>query len=142
MDSTDLSGNNKKRPELLTWLCVLTFIGSGIAAFSNLVVFISYDELKVFFDQEAFDYSEFEVMLAGGKRFFAAGFVFYVLSLFGAFRMWNLYKTGFHFYTAAQVCILLLPFVFIKSAQFSVFNLLLTATFILGYASQLKFMKQ
>ena len=33
----------EKRPSLLTVLCILTFIGSGMNAFSNLVVFLFYD---------------------------------------------------------------------------------------------------
>ena len=35
--------SKEKRPTLLTLLCILSFIGSGLNAFSNLMVFIFYD---------------------------------------------------------------------------------------------------
>ena len=39
------SQKTKKRPEFLSVLCILTFIGSGLAAFSNLIISLNYDSL-------------------------------------------------------------------------------------------------
>ena len=141
MELPENKTNKKGRPELLTLLCILTFIGSGLAAFSYFFIFISYDEIGTMMKEMDFDFSGFEIMMSGGKRFFAAGFILYSISLGGAIQMWKLNKIGFHLYTAAQVFILILPVVMIKSLPFSIFSLLLTLVFILGFFSQLKFMK-
>ena len=38
-----VAGSKEKRPGLLTLLCILTFIGSGLNALSNLMFFVFYD---------------------------------------------------------------------------------------------------
>ena len=55
----------KKRPDLLTILCILTFIGSGLAAFSNLILFLTYDEMDVLMEEMNVDFEE--VMLLPGN---------------------------------------------------------------------------
>lgn len=132
--------NTKKRSDLLTVLCILTFIGSGLAAFSNMFIYLSFDEVRYIFDDYGFDFPELEMIFSGGKTFFMGGFILYILSLAGALQMWKLKKIGFHLYTAAQIFILLLPVVSLKSYPFSFFGLFITAAFIYGYYSQLKFM--
>ncbi len=131
---------SKKRPDLLTILCILTFIGSGLAAFSNLFIFLSFDEVSNILEDFDMDFPEFDMIMSGGKKFFITGFILYTLSLAGAMQMWKLKKIGFHLYTAAQIFILLLPLVMIENFQFSFFGLLITAAFIFAYASNLKHM--
>jgi hypothetical protein len=131
----------KSRPELLTILCILTFIGSGLAAFSNLVLFLTYDEMDSLMKELDIGFEEITLLLSGGKSFFISGFFLYSISLAGAMAMWKLRKVGFHLYAAAQVFLLVLPLVSIDDFPFSIGGLLVTATFILGYATQLKFMK-
>lgn len=130
----------KKRPELLTILCILTFIGSGLAAFSNLVLFLTYDEMDVLMEEMNVEFEEVMLLLSGGKRFFISGFFLYTISLMGAIAMWRLRKLGFHLYTAAQVFLLILPLVSIDEFPFSIAGLMVTVAFVLGYATQLKFM--
>ena len=130
----------KKRPDLLTILCILSFIGSGLAAFSNLVLFLSYDQMDTLMEEMNIEFEEIMLLLSGGKRFFVAGFFLYTISLAGALSMWRLRKIGFHLYAAAQVFLLILPVVSIDEFPFSVAGLLVTAAFIFGYATQLKFM--
>ncbi|MBN2172905.1 MAG: hypothetical protein JW731_02155 [Bacteroidales bacterium] len=130
----------KKRPELLTFLCILTFIGSGLSAFAFFSVYISYDEFISSVDELNLDFPELKMILTGGKRFFLTGFILYTISLYGAIKMWNLKKMGFHFYVGAQVFLLLLPNAMISSYQFSVIGLLVTVAFIIAYATHLKFM--
>jgi hypothetical protein len=130
----------KKRTDLLTVLCILTFIGSGLAAFSNLFIYLSFDEVQHIFDDFNFDFPEFEMIMSGGKNFFMGGFVLYMLSLAGAMQMWKLKKIGFHFYAASQVFIFLLPLVSLKSYPFSYVGLFITFAFIYGYFTQLKLM--
>jgi hypothetical protein len=130
-----------KRPELLTWLCILSFIGSGLAAVSNLFIYLSYEEMINLTDEINLDLPEFEMMMSGGRKFFLTGAVFYSISLIGAIYMWKLRKIGFHFYTGAQLFILALPVAFIPAYPFSVLSVLVSAAFIVGYAVHLKFMK-
>ena len=145
MESADELQHNKpalvKRPELLTWLCILSFIGSGLAAVSNLFIFLSYEEMITLTDEINLDLPEFEMMMSGGRKFFLTGTVFYSISLIGAIYMWKLRKIGFHFYTGAQVFILALPVAFIPAYPFSVLSVLVSAAFIVGYAVHLKLMK-
>jgi len=130
-----------KRSDLLTLLCILTFIGSGLAAFSNLFIYLSFEEMLTIVDDYEIEIPGFDMMMSGGRRFFITGFILYTFSWVGALQMWKLKKIGFHLYTGAQIFILLLPVILIKSYPFSIFSLLLTAVFIAGYAINLKFMK-
>lgn len=130
-----------KRSDLLTVLCVLTFIGSGLAAFSNLFIYLSYEEMLTIVDDFEVEIPGFDMMMSGGRRFFITGFILYTFSWAGALQMWKLKKIGFHLYTGAQIFILLLPVIMIPSYPFSIFSLLFTAVFIAGYSMNLKFMK-
>jgi hypothetical protein len=129
-----------KRPEILTLLCILSFIGSGLAGFSNLLVFLSYDQMGEIIKDFSKDFPDLEKLLTASKKFFLAGFILYSLSLIGALGMWKLRKAGFHFYTGSQLFILFLPIVFIPSLPFSFAGLFLTIGFIAAYATQLKIM--
>lgn len=130
----------KKRTDVLTILCILSFTGSGLAAFSNLVLLLTYDELGPLLEEMNFNVEAFKLILSGGKSFFISGFFLYVISLAGVSAMWRLKKIGFHLYTAAQVFLLLLPVVSIDDLPFSFPGLLITSAFIFGYFSQLKTM--
>ncbi len=144
MDLESISPSQKepgKRTDLLTVLCVLTFIGSGLAAFSNLFIFLSFEEMLTIVDEYEVEIPGFDMMMSGGRRFFITGFILYTFSWVGALQMWKQRKIGFHLYTGAQIFILVLPVIMIVSYQFSIFSLLFTAVFIAGYAINLKFMK-
>ena len=139
-ESRKINNMQKRRPELLTILCILSFVGSGLAVFSNLFIYMSFDEVITIIEDYELGLPEFEMIMSGGKRFFITGFFLYSISLLGAIQMWKLRKIGFHLYTVAQIFILLLPVVFIEAYQFSVISLLLTIAFVLAYFSNLKFM--
>ncbi len=130
----------RRRPELLTVLCILSFIGSGLAAFSNLVLFLTYDEMDSLLEEAEIGMEEIMLLLSGGRSFFIAGFFLYMVSLAGAYAMWKMRKIGFHLYTGAQLFLIILPVVTIPEFPFSIAGVLVTAAFILGYATQLKFM--
>ena len=144
MDLESINPSQKepfKRSDLLTILCVLTFIGSGLASFSNLFIFLSYEDMLTIVDEYEVEIPGFDMMMSGGRRFFITGFILYTFSWVGALQMWKLRKIGFHLYTGAQLFILILPVAMIVSYQFSIFSLLFTAVFVAGYAINLKFMK-
>jgi hypothetical protein len=136
--------NNKKqvkRPEMLKILCILTFIGSGLAIFSYSLTFLLFDEMKIIVEELNDQYPGIEEIFSGGKRFFLTGFILYSISFAGARQMWNMRKIGFHLYTVAQIFLLALPVIMIKSYQLPLLGVLVSSVFVLGYYSHLKHMK-
>jgi hypothetical protein len=140
-ENRQIESSQNRRPDLLTFLCILSFLGSGLAALSNLFIFSAYDEMINLMDEITLDLPEFDMMMSGGRRFFFTGFILYSTSLFGAIFMWKLRKIGFHLYTGAQVFIVILPSAFIPAYPFSMLSVLVTAAFVIAYAVHLKLMK-
>lgn len=125
---------------MLKILCIFTFIGSGLAIFSYSLTFLLFDEMKIIVGDLNEQYPGIEEIFSGGKRFFLTGFILYSVSLAGALQMWKLRKIGFHLYAVAQIFILILPVVMIKSYQLPLLGILVSSAFVLGYFSNLKYM--
>lgn len=134
-------GNGKpKRPDLLTLLCILSFIGSGLAALSNLIVTISWDNIGEIVAASGITVPGIEQMLATSRNFFTISSMLYFISLVGVIKMWKLKKTGFHIYTISQILLLILPSFYISELGFPTIPVLVTTMFVLLYASNLKYM--
>jgi len=136
--------NKKKpleRPEMLKILCILTFIGSGLAVFSYSLSYLLFDEMKEIVGGLDKQYPGVKEIFSGGKRFFLTGFVLYSISFAGARQMWNMRKIGFHLYTVSQIFLLVLPVVMIKSHKLPLLGVLVSCVFVLGYYSNLKYME-
>ncbi|MCB2219815.1 MAG: hypothetical protein KQI35_05410 [Bacteroidetes bacterium] len=140
MEENQHSINRKVRPGLLTFLCTLTFIGSGMASFVFMMVYLSYDEMLIAMDDFKGQFPELVNIFRGGRQFFIASSILYFISLMGAIQMWKLKKIGFHIYTAAQIFVLILPMALIDSSMISVFEIFITLAFVSGYFSQIKHM--
>ncbi len=135
------------RPTQLTFMCILTFIGSGMMIISNLVYSLYFDTIyemihddnlpKVFAGVK----EGLMVTLAAGRAFFVVNLLLSMLALTGALFMWNLYKIGFHLYTIAQISLLLAILYFIKGQGFPTGELLMSGIFVSFYAMNLKAMK-
>jgi hypothetical protein len=134
------SDNRKVRSGLLTFLCTLTFIGSGMATFVFMMVYLSYDEMLIAMEDYKGQFPELVNIFRGGRQFFIASSILYFISLMGAIQMWKLKKIGFHMYTAAQLFLLILPMALIDSTMFSLFEVFITLAFVSGYFSQMKHM--
>ena len=130
---------------LLQVLCILTFIGSGLAFFSNASLYVFYDWFKDLFLNHP------DMILGGSKMdfsfvfkisryYFLLGGLISLLSFAGALFMWKLKKVGFHLYTLAQIILLILPKIFVPDFPFPLFQLLLSGTFVYLYYSHLKWM--
>jgi hypothetical protein len=130
----------EKRPNLLTVLCILTFIGSGLNAFSNLMVFIFFDTSMAFAAElvKAFKLPGMELFLNAKPIYFAATAVINALAVAGAIRMWQLRKHGFHIYTVAQILVILAPMYFFRLPGPDFFSILLSGVFVMLYSSTLK----
>lgn len=133
--------NQPKRPQLLTVLAILSFIGSGLSLLSYLVISFYYDAILAVIETELKEvypalYADF--IREAGRTFFIVGSLAYAGSLFGVYKMRNLMKEGLHYYAVSQFIILLLPLVFV-SAQLSVIpGLMLTIVFVLLYYQSFK----
>ncbi len=121
---------SKQRPTLLTILCILTFIGSGVSVFSNLIGMIM-SPIKFFLGPEFFEMILQEVhdepvrqfveqALEMGQRavehIFEISFAYFILyaaSLIGAILMFQLKKAGLYIYATAQILLLFVAPVFI-----------------------------
>ena len=132
--------SKKKRPDLLTVLCILTFIGSGLNAFSNLMVFIFFDASMAFAAElvKAFKLPGMELFLDAKPIYFAATAVINALAVAGAIRMWQLRKQGFHIYTVAQILVILAPMYFFRLPGPDFFSILISGVFVMLYGSTLK----
>jgi len=125
------------RPALLNVLCILTFIGSGIA-------FIGYFLASLFFEQVPeliIEYSSWHSVEAISPVYFTLLMALFALSLTGAIRMWKLHRDGFFLYVFAQLVLLFLPVLWINPQAFSETNAIFTTIFIVGYSINLKFLK-
>ncbi len=134
-----------KKPDLLKVLLILTFIGSGLTMFSNLIIFGFFDQIKVMFATQG-SYSFFGTKM-DLTPFFNLNPAFYLiqgllsaLSFAGAIFMWDLRKIGFHFYALAQISLLIVPKLFIRGLPFPGLELLISFLFVLLYYKFLKIM--
>jgi hypothetical protein len=123
----------QKRPQLLTILLILTFLGSGIASLSYLMVYLSYDEVIPLLSEMEEQFPIGEYLSRASRNFYLTAFILYFFSLLGARLMWNLRKAGFHFYTGSQVMMILLPIVYISGFPFPIFDSIITGIFIFLY---------
>jgi hypothetical protein len=130
--------HSHSRPALLTLLCVMSFIGSGLMGLSFLMVYLSYGEAIPMILELGDVFPGMELLATAGKGFFLTGFILYLLSFAGVNLMWRMKKAGFHFYTASQIMALLLPVIYIKSFPFQISEAILSLLFIFFYSGFLK----
>ncbi len=137
MENNQFDGNPVGRPRQLTILSVLSFIGSGAGAFSNLFIFLLH---PVFLDTLAsgqyddlgFDLSFFSAI---DKNYFLITGLLQIISFTGVVQMWNLRRTGFHLYAIAQLLMLIVSTIYVykPTNTFPMFDLLFASLFILLY---------
>lgn len=137
------------RPQGLTTLCILSYLGSGMSLFANVFLFLFYDsfmailasddmeEVPMAFDSEMLS----DFANTAGQFYFLLSSLLYMMSLLGVYYMWHLFKRGIHFYAIAQISLILLPLIFIDSSLSVIPGLLLSGAFILLYSQYLKIMR-
>lgn len=127
----------EKRPQMLTILCVLSFLGSGLGAVSNLFVYFNHDLILEVLQEETFktlDYN-FDIFAKVSRNYFIIAGLLQIISFNGVRFMWRLRRAGFHLYAIAQLLMLIVSTIFIYKPMdtFPMFDLLLTTLFILLY---------
>jgi len=131
-----------KRPNMLTVLCILTFIGSGMQLFSSLVIAGFYD-MFVQISQEfadKFKMPGMEQLREVKPIFFLVSAILYAGSVAGAIFMMRMKKTGFHIYTIFQILLIISPMYFMHLPSPGTFDLLFSGLFVFLYSMNLKFM--
>jgi hypothetical protein len=137
MNELNNGGQVRKRPQLLSILCVLSFIGSGLAAVSSFFTYLFYDVVV-----EAIATGEFDEELLAldffatiSKEYFILHGMLMVVSFTGVWQMWNLRRSGFHLYALSQILVLIVSSIYLYNpAGISpMFDMLLTTLFILLY---------
>lgn len=158
------------RPSFLTWLCILTFIGSGWAIVSSVYTYVSaekyaniltqekplkkdstyvdstgsvHNERKMFSEKIKASFSK--ILDKDNMRKLAIGNLIAALfTLTGAIFMWNLKRTGFYIYIIGVVIGLMFPFFLFGNDMIAVgatsFNNFFGLVFIALYALNLKVM--
>ena len=139
---TQLPEATPRRPVLLTVLCILTFIWSGMNLFSSLIIAGFYD-LFIRIAQEfaeKFKWPGIDQLLGLKPIFFMVTALFYAGSLSGAIMMMRMKKTGFHVYTSSQILLIIAPMYFMHLPGPQISDLLFSGLFILLYSTNLKHM--
>ena len=128
---------------LLKVLCIFTFTGSGLGILSYGIIGLlhSYFSSNLALIPDEKNRELIEVMLSAGRLFFFLNTILYSASFTGARLLWRMKKLGFHFYTASQLLLLILPLLIIKGFPMPGATIFLSLLFIWGYSGFLKFMK-
>lgn len=122
---------NVERPQMLTVLCVLSFINAVFSVISNLISFLFYDSFRSLFQQMKDGEGIFEAMaeqmgsdwdmmvqsssmvLSVGRGYYFVEILLFAASFYGVYMMWKLQKNGFHVYTVTQILMLIVSSVMI-----------------------------
>ena len=143
METTEISNETEpvKRPTFLAVLCILTFISAGLGAFFSLFTPLFADQFIEFL-QNSPNYDETKMaetikVIQAGWGYYAPAFLLALTSLAGALLMWKLKKTGFHFYAASNLALLILPML-ILSLPIGMPAIVITIGFIIMYAANFK----
>jgi hypothetical protein len=137
-----LPESKPQRPTLLTVLCILTFIGSGMNLFSSLVIAGFYDIFVEIAQEfaEKFKLPGIDMLLEAKPLFFLVSGIFYAGALVGAVLMMRLKKAGFHVYTIFQILLIIAPMYFMHQSSPGFPEMLFSGLFIILYSMNLKFM--
>jgi hypothetical protein len=160
------------RPSFLTWLCILTFIGSGWAIVSSIYTFTLADRYANIFSEEKtlkqdtvkvdssnavhkegsglskkVERSFSKILERQNLRNLALGnLIASLMTLGGAILMWYLSRIGFYIYIAGVIMALLVPFYLFGNDLIAVgatsFSNFFGLVFIALYALNLKSMKR
>jgi len=131
------------RPNLLTVLCILSLVNGGLTLISSVIIGSFFNQFVVIATDfaEKFKLPGMEMITEGSPMFFFANALLYAVSISGAAMMLGMKKNGFHIYTISQILLILAPMYFYHLPGPSIFDIILTGTFVMLYAIHLKLMK-
>ncbi|HSN50729.1 MAG TPA: hypothetical protein VLR52_05810, partial [Bacteroidales bacterium] len=128
---------------MLKILCILTFVWSGLNMAFSLCFFLFFEQLKPLITEsaETFKFPELKIVLDVSRVYFLVSAMLFAGSIFGALRMFRLKRDGFHFYTIAQIMLILSAMFFFRLPSPSLPELLISAIFVMLYSRNLKFLR-
>lgn len=124
-----------KRPTLLTVLCILTFIGSGLSLLVFLLATVAFGVVSGMMES----IPGMSALTSGGIAFFAISLILSAVSLYGAIQMWKLKKMGYYMYAGASVIAFILPIAML-GIPFNAMGIVWLAVFLGLYGMNLKHM--
>jgi hypothetical protein len=131
----------KKRPTLVTVLCILSFIGSGLGVLVMLLFLVGAGSIMGFLSSvPGFGDAMADSGAGGGMIYLILNLILNAGTLFGAIMMWRMKKIGFWIYAGSYVVQFILPMIMI-GGRFSIFGLIIMAAFIVLYGINLKHME-
>jgi hypothetical protein len=158
----ELIGPNRKRPDFLSALCILSFIGLGwriLRSSLDMVAGFFAAAFAPLLDDALKDLNlESEPGTGIARQFIFAiqnllhhitaygllRIIFSVGAVFGVILMWNLNRKGFYLYAACRVLILLVPVIVMGFNIISVFmitsGIVFTTLFIILYGANYKYL--
>ena len=130
------------RHTMLTVLCILTFVGSGMNLFSSMIIAAFYETFVTVMQELAdkFNLPGIEMITETRPLFFLVSGFFYIGAIVGAALMMRLKKAGFHVYTIFQILLVISPMYFMHLSGPNFLDLLFSGTFIILFSTQLKYM--
>jgi hypothetical protein len=141
LDNTNVEAG--KRPAFLTVICILSFIGIGLAIIGYIGAFAVMGVVEAGSASMTQALEEAGGTVTTGPStgiiwaYIIGGFVTAILQLVGVLQMWKLKKSGFMLYTAASVIAIVLGFLY---SGFT-FGIIFPIAFIVMYGLNLKAMK-
>lgn len=149
----------ERRPEMLTVLCILSFINAVYNGIANFISFAFYDSFIALLGQMRNGEGMFEEMaeqmgdnwdtmtdavslaFSVGRGYYLIEMLLFVASFIGVFMMWRMLKKGFHVYAISQILMLITTSIFVISkvgGGFPLGSVLWTVFFILMYLGHYK----
>lgn len=129
--------NERKRPDLLTALCILSFVGSGSGFLAYFLAALFFEKASAFIIK----YTSTHTTEAISPMYFTLFMAGSAVSLAGAIRMWKLHRDGLFMYTIGQLGMMILPVVWLGWNSFTVPGAIFTAVFVVGYTMNWRRMK-
>lgn len=118
-----------RRPILYSSACILSFIGSGLAALAYFSASVYYNFISDWVISITNDLS-----IQGTSRYyFLLLALAHFLSLYAVISLWKFRKNAFYLYLVAQLSIMFLPVLFVGKNSFSVVNFIFTFVFTVAY---------
>ncbi len=147
--------SSPKRPQFITVLCILTFIGCGLGIIFSIYGYFSAKASASMFDTMATNGGDASGMMVQFQESarkavenalpnLVIGIVCSLLCLFGAIQMWNLKKQGFYIYAIGEIIPPISAFILgaggIIGGSTAAFGLIIAIVWIVLYGVNLKHM--
>lgn len=142
---TEFENQEPQRPTGLTIACVLSFINAGWQFLMNFIMFAVYNMMKTMTNDDTYielmekygvNVDDMETAMSStfavNRSYYLLTALLYIGSFLGVLYMWRMQKKGFHYYSIAQILILIVAMLMFYSvtATSPVSSIILTAIFI------------